>query len=146
MPESESVYHRFILEHNRAPRHYGCPAHHDARVRVYNPLCGDEMEVFLSWRPPGVVGRVDFAGESCAIATASASLLTQAVETLDRERARELCRRFLAALADPAAATDLPAALAPLLEVRRFPGRLDCARLAWRALAKILDGCDTSRP
>ncbi len=137
MPESKAVYHRFILEHNRTPRHYGRPAHHDARARVYNPLCGDEMEVFLSWRPPGVVGRVDFAGESCAIATASASLLTQAVETLERDRARELCRRFLAALDDPAAA-DLPASLAPLLEVRCFPGRLDCARLAWRALAEIL--------
>ncbi len=139
MSELADLYQRVVIEHNRSPRHYNKldPCTHHATG--YNPLCGDEVELYL--RMDGNrVREAGFQGESCAIATASASMLTEAVRGLDAEAIRELARAVSRLIRDgDPGADEWPADLDVLGVVSRFPGRSKCAELPWKALTTALD-------
>jgi nitrogen fixation NifU-like protein len=143
----DDLYQDLVLEHKRAPRHFGAlPAPtHEARGR--NPQCGDDVRVQL--RVEG--GRVDdvgFQGQGCAICIASTSMMSEAVLKQDLATVRALQDRFRAVLTGRAEPEDAHLGkLVSLAGVRRYPNRIKCALLGWHALMHALDDANvTSEP
>ncbi|MBP7778370.1 MAG: SUF system NifU family Fe-S cluster assembly protein [Acidobacteria bacterium] len=135
----QELYQEVILDHNRRPRNFRAIEGGD-RQEGYNPLCGDRVTVYMTIEN-GVVTDVAFEGVGCAIAKASASLMTEALRGLSVDQARERFRRFQAMVTS---AHDAPAPelgkLSVLAGVREFPTRVKCASLAWHAARAVLDG------
>lgn len=131
---AELLYQEVVVEHKRAPRHFGkldAPTH-EARGR--NPQCGDDVEVQLRLEG-GRVADIAFHGQGCAICIASSSMMTEAVLGRDLCAARELQQRFRAVLTGQAEPD--PAGLGKLVSlagVSRYPSRIKCALLGWHAL------------
>jgi nitrogen fixation NifU-like protein len=144
-----AMYQDGLLAHHRAPhnrRVIDAPTASGARK---NPVCGDEITVMVvldvdAGHDVGrdVVGDVAFTGRGCSIATASASMMTDAVTGLAVSEALAVAdaveRMLHASGADASAASVLPEALTPLLGVAPFPGRHGCAMLPWQALREAL--------
>ena len=133
------LYRDVILDHNRQPRNFGALAAPSARVEGYNPLCGDRLVVTLKLDGERIED-IRFEGQGCAISTASASLMTEAVKGRTRGEALEIFGRMHALLTDDAAPADDErlGKLAALSGVREFPARVKCASLCWHTLASAL--------
>jgi nitrogen fixation NifU-like protein len=155
MPGLEDLYREIILDHYRNPRNRGelpvPPAH---RVEGFNPLCGDEIVLFLVV-DGGTVTDVRVGGQGCSISQSSASMMSAAVKGKTLEEVHALSRAFKAMMsiheqgldadgnatsepieADPDVALgDLEA----LKGVVKFPVRIKCATLSWNTLAQGLD-------
>ena len=132
------LYQDVVLAHNRSPRNYVAVDPVTHRGHGYTPLCGDSIEITLDVRD-GVIHAIGFQGESCAIATASASLLTETLQGCSVDEAEAIAARF-GAVMDGQDEGELPTGLEPLRAVRRFPSRIKCARLAWASLEAALAG------
>ncbi len=137
--ELEELYQEVILDHSRRPRNFGeLP---DASVRVHgdNPTCGDEIDLGLNFNADGSVAGIKFNGRGCAISQASASMMTMKVKGKSRAEALELLRAFHDLVAGKDDGTSLILGDLRLLGgVRKFPQRVKCAMLAWRALEEGL--------
>ena len=140
MSELRELYQTTILDHNRKPRNFRVPEHVNRKADGHNPLCGDKVTVYLDVED-GLVKDVGFQGSGCAISTASASLMTQAVKGMKVEEALEMFERFHALVAGDAGedADGLPEAgslgkLSVFAGVREFPVRVKCATLPWHTL------------
>jgi len=137
LAESE-LYQDLVVEHKRAPRHFGhlvAPTH---QARGHNPQCGDDLQVELDITD-GRLRDIAFHGQGCAICIASTSMMTEAVIGHDVDEARALQQRFRGVLTgqlEPEAA-DL-GKLVSLAGVRRYPSRIKCALLGWHALMHAL--------
>jgi nitrogen fixation NifU-like protein len=147
MTDLLELYQELILDHNRQPRNRGAVDEPDRSAEGFNPLCGDQVTITLRLTD-GVIDEVRFDGKGCAISTASASLMSEAVNGKTIDEARALFGRFHHLLTDePAPGGDAthPGDAPPLgkLEafsgVRRFPVRVKCATLAWHTLVAALD-------
>jgi nitrogen fixation NifU-like protein len=127
-----ALYEEVILDHNRNPRNYGRrPAGASQSAEGHNPLCGDHVAVHLQVEN-GVIADVAFEGDGCAISTASASLMTEAVKALTEQGTVP---------DDEAAALGK---LAVLLGVKDFPMRVKCATLPWHTLQAALKNTEES--
>jgi nitrogen fixation NifU-like protein len=135
------LYQSVILDHNRAPRNYGEPAKADGRAEGSNPLCGDQVTVWVKLDGDRL-SDVYFVGSGCAISRASASMMTAALKGRTVADAVALSERFQDRLLSPDAGqwTSDPALgkLAPLSGVSRYPMRVKCATLAWHAFRAAL--------
>ena len=134
MSAAEQLYQEMVVEHKRAPRHFGHldAATHEARGR--NPLCGDDVHVQLRVGE-GRVEDIGFEGQGCAICIASASMMSEAVAGQDLETVRALQERFRAVLTGRAEPEEASLGkLVSLAGVRRYPSRIKCALLGWHAL------------
>ncbi|MBV8974729.1 MAG: SUF system NifU family Fe-S cluster assembly protein [Sinobacteraceae bacterium] len=134
----KELYRDVILDHNRRPRNFGPLEGANHRAEGNNPLCGDRLT--LAVRLAGDrIEDIRFEGSGCAISTASASLMTEAVKGKDRASVGQLFERIHALLTQPDAAAD-PALgkLAALSGVREFPARVKCASLCWHTLNAAL--------
>jgi nitrogen fixation NifU-like protein len=132
------LYQDVVLEHKRAPRHYGPLSAATHQARGHNPQCGDDLQVELLMAADQVKD-IGFHGQGCAICIASASMMSEAVIGRDAAEAQALQQRFRAVLTgqlEPEAA-DL-GKLVSLAGVRRYPGRIKCALLGWHALMHAL--------
>jgi len=131
-----SLYQEVILDHNKKPRNFHVPEHPNRRADGFNPLCGDKVSVYLEVED-GVVKDVGFQGTGCAISTASASMMTQAVKGKTVEEALALFERFHELVAgEGGEEPDMEALgkLAVFSGVRDYPMRVKCASLAWHTL------------
>jgi nitrogen fixation NifU-like protein len=133
----KDLYRDVILDHNRRPRNFGPLERADVRVEGFNPLCGDRLTLGLRM-VDGKIADIRFDGQGCAISTASASLMTEAVKGLTQAQALELFDRVHRLLTDEAASADDLGKLAALSGVREFPARVKCASLCWHTLASAL--------
>ena len=135
----KELYRDVILDHNRHPRNFGRIEPADSRAEGHNPLCGDRLSVFV--RMDGErVADIRFEGTGCAISTASASLMTEAVKGKDRTAIRALFDKMHALLTRPDAAPDgTLGKLAALSGVQEFPARVKCASLCWHTLNAALE-------
>ena len=115
------LYRDVILDHNRQPRNFGPLEAADASVEGVNPLCGDRLTVRLKMSGDSIAD-IRFEGEGCAISTASASLMTEAVKGTSRAEALALFERVHGMLTDDAASDDGLGKLAALSGVREYPG------------------------
>lgn len=136
--ELEELYQTVILDHSRRPRNFGeIPG--AVRVHGDNPSCGDEIYLDVQFGPDGAVTDLKFTGQGCAISQASASLMTMKVKGRSRAEAEELLHAFRDLVTiDVAEPIKQLGDLRLLQGVRKFPQRVKCAMLAWRALEQAL--------
>jgi nitrogen fixation NifU-like protein len=136
----KELYRDVILDHNRAPRNFGRLSPADAHADGHNPLCGDRLSLFLRMNGDRIED-VRFEGKGCAISTASASLMTEAVKGKSRAAAEELYQHVheLLTKSNAAPTADI-GKLAALSGVREFPARVKCATLCWHTLQAALNG------
>jgi nitrogen fixation protein NifU and related proteins len=135
-----ALYQSIILDHNRRPRNFRELADADRRSEGRNPLCGDEITVWLKMDGDRIED-ASFLGSGCAISKASASIMTTAVKGKTRAEASALFDRFHNLVTgSPAARPDDPTlgSLAAFSGVSRFPVRVKCASLAWHAMRAAL--------
>ncbi|MDD4932572.1 MAG: SUF system NifU family Fe-S cluster assembly protein [Methylacidiphilaceae bacterium] len=143
--ELDELYREAILDHARHPRNFGELEGSDRSASATNVGCGDAIRLFLRLSPAGRIEAIRFSGSGCAISTASASLLTLAVQGQSSEEAQALSARIQRLLTGTSAPQDdLPGDLAALAGVRRFPQRVGCAMLSWHALEEALRGPEKS--
>jgi nitrogen fixation NifU-like protein len=135
------LYRDVILDHNRKPRNFGVLEPADASVEGVNPLCGDRLTVRLKMTGDQIAD-IRFEGQGCAISTASASLMTEAVKGQTRAAALALFDRVHRLLTDDDAPGDELGKLAALSGVREYPARVKCASLCWHTLASALKSSD----
>lgn len=154
MPGLEDLYREIILDHYRSPRNRGeLPTPPAAVARGHNPLCGDEITVYLQVDGDQVTD-VKVGGQGCSISQSSASMMTQAVKGHSVDEVRALVRRFKGMMSietedelstgadgDEAAAEPPPSLgdLEALQGVVKFPVRIKCATLAWNTLLDAID-------
>jgi nitrogen fixation NifU-like protein len=140
--ELNDLYRDVILDHNRQPRNFGVLEPADASVEGFNPMCGDRLTVRLKLAGDKI-SDIRFEGQGCAISTASASLMTEAVKGKTRAEALQLFDRVHQLLTDDAAPpADELGKLAALSGVREYPARVKCASLCWHTLASALRSTD----
>jgi len=135
----KDLYRDVILDHNRHPRNFGRLEPADAHADGHNPLCGDRLT--LSLRMQGdTIQDIRFDGKGCAISTASASMMTEAVKGKSKAAIGELFGKVHSLLTqqDAPAEADL-GKLAALSGVREFPARVKCASLCWHTLNAALE-------
>lgn len=145
MSEMEDLYRDIILDHNKRPRNFGSLDGANRQADGHNPLCGDEVTVFLEVKDGRIAG-VSFDGEGCAISKASASLMTLALKGKPVADAEAEIERVVGMLTDPEQGeVDLMEVgdVASLSGVRKFPARIKCATLAWHAAEAALQGEDS---
>ena len=137
------LYQEVILDHYKRPRNFGPLADADHSAEGYNPLCGDQVKVSVRLED-GRVADAHFEGAGCAISTASASLMTEAVKGMTMDEAEDLFQRFhgLVSGKNEASDEDDLGKLEALAGVRDDPVRIKCATLAWHALRSALHGGD----
>jgi nitrogen fixation NifU-like protein len=142
MSDLRELYQEVILDHNRRPRNFGALPAANRQAEGYNPLCGDKVTVFLDLEDDRIHG-IAFQGSGCAISTASASLMTEALKGLTAEEAQAMFHRFHD-LVTTGAGEGSPelGKLAVFSGVREFPMRVKCATLAWHTLLAALEEKD----
>lgn len=134
----DDLYQEIVLEHKRAPRHFGTLAAPTHEARGRNPSCGDDVRVQLRVED-GVIRDIAFHGQACAICIASTSMMTEAVLGRQEQAARELQQRFRAVLTGQAEPAEQSLGkLVSLAGVRQYPARIKCALLGWHALMHAL--------
>src|SRR3954465_5883273 len=156
MPGLEDLYREIILDHYRNPRNRGeLPAPPAQRVEGFNPLCGDEVVVYVDVAEDGSVNDIKIGGQGCSISQSSASMMSSAVKGKTVAEARELTRAFKALMTihesrldgGDGSGTDTPTPdpevklgdLEALQGVVKFPVRIKCATLSWNTLGQGLD-------
>jgi nitrogen fixation NifU-like protein len=151
----EDLYREIILDHYRSPRNRGeldtPPAH---RTEGFNPLCGDEVVVYIELDPEDRINDIKINGQGCSISQSSASMMSAAVKGRTLTEARDLTTTFKAMMsihevdiggdgseaeADAATAEMKLGDLEALRGVVKFPVRIKCATLSWNTLNQALD-------
>jgi nitrogen fixation NifU-like protein len=132
------LYRDVIVDHNRNPRNFGKLEHANRTAEGNNPLCGDRLHVFVEVEGD-VIRDIRFECKGCAISTASASLMSEAVKGKRLDDVRHLFEEVHDMLTrhDAPVPADL-GKLAALSGVREFPARVKCASLAWHTLNAAL--------
>ena len=146
MSELTDLYQEVILDHNKSPRNFGTIEGADRTADGHNPLCGDQLRVYLVLDGE-TVRDIKFEGSGCAISKASASLMTEAVKGKTVGEAEALFMGFHDLMTgDPAVRAQAGAELGKLAVfegVREFPVRVKCATLSWHTLEAAL-GSDSA--
>lgn len=129
------MYHKLIIEHDRAPYHYEKRESADQVIEAYNPLCGDKYKLYLQMEEE-VIQTAYFHGYGCAISKASTSILVKKIEGLTIATALELCKQFFAQLESNHSEATPDPDFEAFTTVRKFPGRMKCVSLSWDAFTK----------
>jgi nitrogen fixation NifU-like protein len=134
------LYHDLIVDHSKRPRNFR-KLETARKAEGYNPLCGDKVTVYVDL-VNDVLADVAFKGTGCAISTASASVMTEAVKGKSPAEAATLCETFRAVVTRGAEAcgASQPGPLAAFAGVHEFPSRVKCALLAWQTLEAAIRG------
>ncbi|HYD99309.1 MAG TPA: SUF system NifU family Fe-S cluster assembly protein [Alphaproteobacteria bacterium] len=153
MDELRELYQEVILDHGRHPRNFRHPAEANAEARGQNPMCGDQLTVYLTLDAERRIADCAFEGKGCAISTASASLMTELLRGKTEAEARALFAHFhQLCTGDDDEDHGHEHADAALLQeddldrlqvmagVKQFPVRVKCATLAWHTMNAALEG------
>ncbi len=163
----EDLYREIILDHYRSPRNRGdLPSPPARRVEGFNPLCGDEVVLYVDLDDEGRVADIKVDGQGCSISQSSASMMTTAVKGRTEAETRDLIRAFKAMMSihergldgdgadgDGLGGVDGPEPVVDMGELEalrgvvKFPVRIKCATLSWNTLAQAFDeaGADRAR-
>ena len=142
MSELDDLYQEIILDHNRRPRNFGKLEDPTHQAEGHNPLCGDEITVFLKL-VGDQISEITFDGQGCAISKASASLMTARLKGRTLKEVRGVVSDISDLLTGPEeGSVDLEKLgdLAALQGVRKYAVRVKCATLPWHALQAALTG------
>ena len=137
--ELEELYQEVILDHSRRPRNFGELANAAVLVHGDNPACGDEIHLGVRFGPDGSLEDIKFSGHGCAISQASASMMTTKLKGKTRAEATELLRAFQDLVTGETTKQSQNLGDLRLMQgVQKFPQRVKCAMLAWRAFEQAL--------
>lgn len=146
MSELSELYQQVILDHNKKPRNFHKLENANRTAQGYNPLCGDQLNVYLQVEDDQVKD-VGFEGSGCAISKASASMMTQAVKGKSKVEAEQLFNEFHRMVTGELDEENEPNQLGKLkifAGVRDFPARVKCASLSWHTMRAALEGANTA--
>ena len=146
MSELSELYQQVILDHNKKPRNFHKLENANRTAQGYNPLCGDQLNVYLQVEDDQVKD-VGFEGSGCAISKASASMMTQAVKGKSKVEAEQLFNEFHRMAMGELDEENEPNNLGKLkifAGVRDYPARVKCATLSWHTMRAALEGEDTA--
>ncbi len=141
MSEIRELYQEVILDHNKKPRNFREMEAPDRKAEGHNPLCGDQVTIYLQVEDDKVKD-VSFQGTGCAISTASASLMTEALKGKSLQEVNEAFERFHDLVTKDMDFTEQlmeMGKLAAFSGIRDFPMRVKCATLAWHTLKAALE-------
>jgi nitrogen fixation NifU-like protein len=144
MNDLRDLYQEVILEHSKKPRNFGDLEGANRCARGHNPLCGDDVTVYLKI-VDGVVEDIRFKGKGCAICTASSSLMTETLKGKTQAEAEPLYRAFHALITQEPSGNGGVVNLGKLkvfAGVREFPLRVKCATLPWHTFEAALRDSD----
>ena len=139
----EDLYREIILDHYRTPRNRGELEPPAVRADGHNPLCGDEIQIYVEV-DDGVVLDVKFSGSGCSISQSSASMMTTAVKGKQIDEVRAIVRKFkhMMTIDDEGSPVDENIKLGDLEALQgvvKFPVRIKCATLGWNTLLDALN-------
>jgi len=142
MSDLSDLYQEIVLDHSKRPRNQRENEHADRTAEGFNPLCGDRVKVYLNLNDH-TIEDVSFTGTGCAICIASCSLMTQQLQGMNEDDARDVFNTFHKLLTERDETNideDQLGELAALAGVKRYPIRVKCATLPWHALKTALEG------
>lgn len=146
LDDLRELYQEVILDHGKNPRNFRHPPDANREAHGDNPMCGDQLVVYLKVGDHGLIEDVAFQGKGCAISTASASMMTELVcgkteaeAKLLFENFHEMCTKDQPHVHDAVDEDDMER-LQVLSGVRQFPMRVKCATLAWHTMQAAVDG------
>ena len=142
MSELNDLYQEVILDHNKNPRNFREISDANFQADGHNPLCGDELKVYLQMEND-VVKDVSFVGSGCAISKASASMMTQAVKGKTKVESDTMFTEFRAMVMgelDVETDENQLGKLKIFAGVLEFPARVKCASLSWHTVHAALNG------
>jgi nitrogen fixation NifU-like protein len=146
-PELEDLYQQVLLDHSKRPRNFGELADGAVHVHGDNPSCGDEIDLHVRFDAERTVEDLKFTGQGCAICIASASMMTMKLKGRTRSETTALAESFHSLVTGQPAPPNRALGDLQLLEgVRKFPQRVKCAMLAWRAFEQALTRDDSGVP
>jgi len=145
LDELRELYQEVILDHGKNPRNLRRPEHPTNEAAGRNPLCGDQLIVYLDVAEDGRIRDASFVGKGCAISIASASMMTEILKGKTVDEAKKLFDNFhrMCTAEDADGLEDLDEdteKLMVLSGVRQFPVRVKCATLAWHTMSAAIDG------
>lgn len=140
MSDLRELYQQLIIDHGRSPRNFGKCETANHIKDGYNPLCGDQLTLYIE-EHDGVITNAMFEGQGCAISTASASMMTEAIKGKTIKEAEQLFENFhqlVTTGGDHALLKDKLGKLIVLAGVAEYPARVKCATLAWHTMQAAL--------
>ncbi len=141
MSDLRELYQEVIFDHNRSPRNFGKLDDANRTAEGYNPVCGDQVKLYVRVED-GIIRDVSFDGQGCAISTASASIMTEALKGKTEQEAENYFKSFQALVTGEGEADDSLEEmfkLEVLGGVREFPMRVKCATLPWHTIHAALE-------
>ena len=143
MSDLRELYQEMILDHNRSPHHFHELADANRTARGNNPLCGDQLTVYLKLNQDKI-NAISFVGSGCAISKASASMMTDALQGKTKHEALQLFEMFHEMVTGHTelAGPSKMGKLAVFSGVAEYPARVKCASLAWHTMKSALEGSD----
>ena len=134
----DALYRQVIMDHYKRPRNKGMIEDNNLTINMNNPTCGDRIQLTMIVND-GVVEDIKFDGEGCSISMSSASMMTQLVKGKPVEEATELAEIFSQLMQGNSYEGDKDLGdLEALMGVAKFPARIKCATLAWKAMEKAV--------
>ena len=141
----KELYQDIILEHGKSPRNFGKCEKYTHQAKGHNPLCGDQVQVYLKLNDEKKVEDLTFQGSGCAISMASTSIMTELVKGKPVEIAKRIVDEFLNMIKNTAEIQsdnldqDQKTKIMSLSGVKQYPMRVKCATLAWHTLVSAID-------
>ena len=142
----KELYQDIILEHGKSPRNFGKCIGHNHEAKGHNPLCGDQVHIYLKLNEKKNVDELTFEGSGCAISMASTSIMTELVKGKSFEVAKKIIKDFLNMIKSGSIITtndlneDQKIKIMSLSGVKKYPMRVKCATLSWHTLISALNG------
>jgi len=141
----QELYQDIILDHGKSPRNFGKCKGYSHKGKGYNPLCGDQVEVYLKLNDKKKVEDLKFEGSGCAISIASTSIMTESVKGKSFESAKKIISEFLNMIKNTKEIDskelneDQKIKIMSLSGVKQYPMRVKCATLGWHTLISAMD-------
>ena len=142
----KELYQDIILEHGKSPRNFGKCEKYTHEAKGYNPLCGDQVQIYLKLNNEKKVENLSFEGSGCAISIASTSIMTELVKGKTVEVAKKIIIHFLDMIKNTSEIKskdldeDQKTKIMSLSGVKQYPMRVKCATLAWHTLTSAIEG------
>ena len=142
----KELYKEIILEHGKSPRNFGKCKKYTHEAKGHNPLCGDQVQVYLKLNKENKLENLTFKGSGCAISIASTSIMTELVKGKSIEKVKKLVVDFLNLIKNEKEIKsddldeDQKTKIMSLSGVKQYPMRVKCATLAWHTLTSAMEG------
>ena len=142
----KELYQDIILEHGKSPRNFGECEKFTHQAKGHNPLCGDQVQVFLKLNSNKKVENLSFEGSGCAISIASTSIMTELVQGKSVDTSKKIISEFLNMIKNTKEIKsdhldeDQKIKIMSLSGVKQYPMRVKCATLSWHTLDTAIEG------